>query len=94
MNCQAHEVLGLAHQQRQAKALAQPAGEPDMVGMVMRDQNARERDVAVWVGEQRLYCVSINISCPHTMPAPDMRLHEQGDSSPGAGAVHHMQKLP
>ena len=54
MNCQAHEVLGLAHQQRQAEARAQPAGEPDMVGMVMRDQNARERDVAEWVGEQRL----------------------------------------
>ncbi len=46
MHGQADEVLGLAHQERQTEALAQPAGEPDMIGMVVCHQDAGERAAA------------------------------------------------
>ena len=43
MNGKADEILGLAHQQRKIEALAQPAGETDVVGMVVSDQGAGQR---------------------------------------------------
>jgi hypothetical protein len=54
MDVEADEVFGLAHQQRQAEAFAQPAGEAHMVGMVVRDQDTAERSPRKRPGEQRL----------------------------------------
>ena len=53
MNGEADEVFGLAHGKREAKALAEPAGEPDVIGMIVGDQDAGQRPAAQRAVEQR-----------------------------------------
>ena len=51
---EAAEIFGLAHQERQAEALGEPAGEPHVVGVIMGDQDTRERPPAQRTRKQRI----------------------------------------
>jgi choline dehydrogenase-like flavoprotein len=52
--CQAEQILGARHQQLEVEPLGQPAGEADMVGMVMGHDQPGEPAMGKRAGERRL----------------------------------------
>ena len=50
----AHEIVGAAHPQFDAETAHQPAGQPDMIGMEMGDDDPLDRLAAHGPGEQSL----------------------------------------
>ena len=54
LQAEAEQVLGARHQQIEAEAVAHPAGEADMVGVVVRHDQARQPGAGERPGEHRL----------------------------------------